>query len=334
MKIISIIIVNHDGSRFLGRLFETIQEQTFQDFEIIFVDNGSADDSVEFVEKNYLKTKIIVSKNVGYGSGCNLGAQKASGKYLVFLNEDMYLPPDFLERMLTFRKNLLCQDKVGGISCKMVDFDRDPDGFPPMYGAKIDFMGFPVKNLEDSKTFVISGSPFFISNNLFKKAGGFNEMIFVYGEDVDLSWRLFLMGYKNFMVNETFIYHLGGAATGKLSAKKIADVIYGAFISIYTNFRMPTFIFILPFFIAFIFVFYLALTFIKIRTGYLCEIFKKFGLFIANVGKAREIRKFVKENRIKGDLAVLEYISFIPAFFLNNSLQKIGSNYDITNNIK
>jgi hypothetical protein len=252
----------------------------------------------------------------------------------VFLNEDMYLPPDFLEKMLQFRQQLLDQDKIGGISCKMVDFDQNPDDFLPTFGARIDFFGFPVKNNKPGRTLVISGSPFFISKDLFQKIGGFNELIFIYGEDVDLSLRLFLLGYRNYTFNDAYIYHFGGGSTGNLSPRKITDIVYGAFISIFTNYNLIALILILPLFIFSSIIFYFLITILRMDNEYLKEAKKKIQFFRRNVKKAHEKRKFVLKKRIRNRLGLIRYISFIPAFIVNKSVQKLDPNYSVTNKIK
>lgn len=331
MKTVSIIIVNYNGRRFLKRLFETIQAQTFQNFEVIFVDNDSKDDSVAFIEEKYGSAKIIRSENLGYGSGCNIGVANAIGKYLIFLNEDMYLPENFLESMIEFRENLSGQEKIGGVSCKMVDFDSNPSLSPPTLGGMIDIFGFAVKNKNPKGIFVISGSPFFISRELFEKIGGFNEMIFIYGEDVDLSWRLKIFGYKNFINNNTFLFHYGGGATGNFGPQKIANVVFGSFISIFTNYGLTLLLLVLPFyFLCFIF-FYLFLSIIKMDKRYIQEMLKKKVFFLKNITRAFLIRRFVQKERVKSDFYIFKYISLFPAFFVNKSIGKIERNYTIKN---
>ena len=331
MKTISIIIINHNGEKFLERLFKTIQVQTFQDFEVIFVDNDSEDESVAFVEEKYSNTKIILNENLGYGSGCNVGARYANGKYLIFLNEDMYLPKDFLEKLITFRNELPHQEKIGAISCKMVDFDAEPDDFRPTYGAKIDIFGFPVKARNSEETFIVSGSPMFIRRDLFLKIRGFNEAIFIYGEDVDLSWRLNILGYHNFTINSTCLYHFGGGATGAFGPKKIADIMYGTFVPVFTNYNLTTLLFILPVFFVFIVCFYLILSIAKFNIDYIREAINKINFFRSNIKKAMSMRHFVQANRKRSDIFFKKYISLVPALIANKSLEKLHEGYAITN---
>lgn len=331
MKTISLIIVNYNGKRFLKRLLDSVYNQIFKDFEVIFVDNGSADDSIEFVKNNYSEVIIIPSENNGYGSACNLGAKKATGKYIAFFNEDMYLPNNFLEKIIEFRNNLSDQEKIGGVSCKIIDFDSSTDFFPSTYGAKIDLLGFTVKSKKQENAFSISACPFMIRRDLFEKIGGFNEMIFIYGEDLDLSWRLTIFGYRNYTTNSTYLHHFAGGATGNFGPKKVADIVFGAFVPIFTNYNIFSLIFVFPMFFAFAFLFYAFLVIIKFDGRYLCEILKKKIVFFKKIRRAFEIRKFVQKNRTKSDFQMMRFISFIPAFFLNNSIKKLKKNYVVRN---
>ncbi len=331
MSKFSVIIVNYNGQRFLQRLLDSIQNQTFEDFEVIFVDNGSKDDSINFVKENFPDVKTIQLENKGYGTGCNTGAKIARGEFLIFLNEDMYLPEDFLEKMIAFRESLPDQGKIGAISCKMVDFEAKPDNFKPTYGAKIDVFGFPVRAKNSEETFVVSGSPMFIRKDLFLKIHGFNEAIFIYGEDVDLSWRLNIFGFRNYTVNSTYLHHFGGGATGILAPKKVADIVYGAFIPIFTNYSLVALLLILPAFLVFIICFYIILSIAKFDFGYIFEMFRKIGFFKQNLKRALLMRHFVQTNRKKNDLYLKKYISPLPAFVVNRSLEKLREGYAIKN---
>ncbi len=147
MKMISTVIVNYNGYRFLKRLLQTLSGQTFKQSEIIFVDNSSRDKSVEFIKKKFPKVKIYVIKNRGYGHACNFGAKKARGKYVLFLNEDMYLPKDFLQKMFDNYRQLekKHKTKIGSLSCKMVNFGDNPHLTSQTYGGLIDIFGFPLR---------------------------------------------------------------------------------------------------------------------------------------------------------------------------------------------
>ncbi|MCX6731751.1 MAG: glycosyltransferase family 2 protein, partial [Candidatus Parcubacteria bacterium] len=98
----SIIILNLNGERFLKDCFESLRGQTFKNFEIIFVDNGSADQSVLWVEKNYKEAKIIRNKaNLGFAKANNQGFELTRGKYIITLNNDTRVEKSWLENLIS-----------------------------------------------------------------------------------------------------------------------------------------------------------------------------------------------------------------------------------------
>ncbi len=99
--LVSIIIVNHNGRRFLDELFRALQAQTYTNNEIVFVDNASSDDSVEFACRRFPEVHVIKSdRNLGFAAANNLGAHKASGEFLAFLNNDTVPDSDWLARLV------------------------------------------------------------------------------------------------------------------------------------------------------------------------------------------------------------------------------------------
>ena len=333
MKTVSVIVVNYNGYRFLKRLLDSIQIQTFKDFETIFVDNNSSDGSANFVQNNYPEITIIQAENKGFGTSCNLAAKNSNGQYLAFLNEDMYLPEDFLENIISFRNNLKLKYKnIGGISCKLIDFDGIAEKSSRTLGARMDFFGFPIKNNDPKDIFIISGSPFFVSKKIFLASGGFNENIFLYGEDADLSWRLKIFGHNNYICHTTHIFHFGGGTTGNFGPAKIANNIYSSWIPIFTNYHWLTLTLMIPFYTIYILAVNIAILFLKkFDLTYTYEIYKKYRSFFINFKSIYKFRKFVQRKRLKNDWFILKYISVIPAFLINASYRKLLPSYIIKN---
>jgi GT2 family glycosyltransferase len=333
MKKVSIIIVNYNGQRFLKRLLESIEFQTFRDFETIFVDNDSSDMSVDFVRNNFPESRIIQAENRGFGTSCNLAVKSANGKNLLFLNEDMYLPEDFLENIISYKMKLESKRKhIGGISCKLIDFDSSPEKASRTFGARMDFFGFPVKNKNPDNIFIISGCPFLITKELFLASGGFNENIFLYGEDMDLSWRLRLFGYSNYICHDTHIFHFGGGVTGDFGPAKIANNIFSSCIPVFSNYHWLTLIIIVPLYLVYILFLSIAIfIFKKLDLLYLKEICGKYMTFLKNIKKVYKFRKFVQKKRARSDFFIFRYVSFIPAFIVNASYKKLLSTYIIKN---
>lgn len=321
---ISVIIVNHNGKKYLPRLIQSILKQDSHSFEIILVDTASTDDSIKFVSKKFPSVQIIQSVNNGFGVACNVGAKKAKGDFLMFFNEDMYLPQDFISQMVKWYENNPHKNKIGGVGCKIVPFDSDPSKTPNYYGGKLDLFGYPSDILDQTQAFVINGCPFFIKRNLFLKVGGFNKNIFLYGDDSDLSWRLKLCGYDCFINNNTYAFHLGGAITGGLQPKKVAYLIYGSFIAMLTNYQALSLILILPFFICYYLILHVALwIYMKGDFTYNTQLFSQTGNLFLNWRSIWEVRQFVQQLRKKTDLQVLNNFSFIPSIILNYYYKQI-----------
>lgn len=323
---ISIIIVNYNGYRFLSRLLNSIKNQSYKDYEIIFVDNTSSDDSIVYIKNNYPSVKTYIVENRGYGTACNFGAKNALGKYVMFLNEDMYIPKKFLKDML-YRYQYIKKHKsknIGGLGCKIIAFDSDPKKVSDFYGGKIDLLGFPNDNKNPrQEAFIINGCPLFIDRKIFLKSKGFNENIFLYGEDADLCWRLTLFGYQQYVNNNMYLFHYGGGVTGAQTPKKVANIFYGTLIPVVTNYgNVMLFIFI-PLYTLFILLINIAfLVFTKGNIQYNIEVGKNLITFFKNIQSISKMRKFVQKNRIKSDKEILKHITLIPSVILNLSYKR------------
>ena len=223
MKIISIIIPNYNGGDLLYNCIDSIYKNiSIKDFEIIVVDNGSTDNSINRVKSNFQNVEIISSNsNLGYSGGCNLGATHASGKYLLFLNNDTEHSNEWIEKLVYFldsnSKIAAVQPKILNIhNKKLFDYAGGAGGF-------IDKFCFPFvqgrifHTLEEdhnqynnpSRIFWASGAAFMIRSNIFKTLEGFDKVYFSYMEEIDLCWRAQAMGYKIYSVPDSFVYHYG-----------------------------------------------------------------------------------------------------------------------------
>ena len=223
MNMVSIIIPNYNGGDLLYNCINSIYENiSIKDFEIIVVDNGSTDNSINRVKSNFQNVEIISSNsNLGYSGGCNLGATHASGKYLLFLNNDTEHSNEWIEKLVHFldsnSKIAAVQPKILNIhNKKLFDYAGGAGGF-------IDKFCFPFvqgrifHTLEEdhnqynnpSRIFWASGVAFMIRSNIFKTLEGFDKVYFAYMEEIDLCWRAQAMGYKIYSVPDSFVYHYG-----------------------------------------------------------------------------------------------------------------------------
>ena len=223
MNIVSIIIPNYNGGDLLYNCINSIYKNiSIKDFEIIVVDNVSIDNSINQVKSNFQNVKIISSNsNLGYSGGCNLGATHASGKYLLFLNNDTEHSNKWIEKLAHFldsNSNIAAvQPKILNIhNKKLFDYAGGAGGF-------IDKFCFPFvqgrifHTLEEdhnqynnpSRIFWASGVACMIRSNIFKTLEGFDKVYFAYMEEIDLCWRAQAMGYEIYSVPDSFVYHYG-----------------------------------------------------------------------------------------------------------------------------
>ncbi|KKR54680.1 MAG: hypothetical protein A2079_07335 [Geobacteraceae bacterium GWC2_48_7] len=114
---ISIITANYNGLKYLEPLFNSLKNQTYQNFEIIFVDNNSSDGSVQFVEKKYPEIKVVQNKtNLGFAGGNNSALPYCDGEYVALINNDMVADPRWLEEM----HNALIREKAAVVGAKIL----------------------------------------------------------------------------------------------------------------------------------------------------------------------------------------------------------------------
>jgi GT2 family glycosyltransferase len=215
---IDIIIPNYNGLENLKCVLQSLKAQSVKDCGIIIVDNGSTDDSVKFVESEYINVIVIKNKtNLGFSKAVNIGIkyslEKNNPDYILLLNNDIELEKDFIEKGLNTFTNV---KEADFIACKMLnfykrdiiddtgDFIRKSGGIPMARGH-----GEKDEGQYNKPEFIFgacAGAAFYKSE-LFKKTGLFDEDFFAYLEDVDLSFRFRLAGYKCYYNPEIICYH-------------------------------------------------------------------------------------------------------------------------------
>lgn len=223
--LVSIIIVNWNSKEDLRECLESFPKVKYPNHEIILVDNGSRDDSVEFVKNNFPKIRIVRSnKNLGFAGGNNLGFEKSKGKYVLFLNNDTIIVEDFLTPLINFMEE---REDVGIVQPKIL-FHR-PN--LPLH-HKINSVGsFLLKSgflyhqdygMADKKysypyeIFSAYGACFLARKKIIDEVGLFDERYFAYFEETDLCHRVLLNGWKIMVLPDIFIYHKGAKTAEKL----------------------------------------------------------------------------------------------------------------------
>jgi GT2 family glycosyltransferase len=219
---ISVIIVNYNGQRHLDTCLRAVAAQQRPEVECVLVDNTSADDSVAFVREHFPWVQVVRSEtNLGFAGGNNLGARSARGRLLAFLNNDTQADAAWLAAL-----QRVCDesDEIGLVTSRIV-YMHDPsvldsagDGMTRPGGAFKRGHGMPASlYMQREDVFGACGAAFMIRRALFEEVGGFDEDFFVSHEDVDLSYRVRLRGYRCVYVPEALVLHAGSATLGRMS---------------------------------------------------------------------------------------------------------------------
>jgi hypothetical protein len=230
---LSIIIVNYNVKEFLQNLLHSIEKASTKFLkEIIVIDNASDDGSIEIFKEKFPVVKLVENKvNVGFGKANNQGLAIAKGKYILFINPDCIVSEDTFDTMISFFES---HPDCGLAGCKILNADgtlqlacrrsfpgpwtsfTKVTGLSTLFPKSRIFARYNLTYLDENKTYevdAVSGSFMMIKKDVYEKTGGFDEQFFMYGEDLDLCYRVQNKGYKVFYVHNTQIIHYKGEST-------------------------------------------------------------------------------------------------------------------------
>jgi len=214
--LVSIIILNYNGKHLLGVCLDSVIAQTYENLEVIVVDNGSADASVEFVRNNYPKVKVIANTaNLGYVKAANQGIAYSHGEFLVVLNNDTRADASWIEHLV---RTAHTDSAIGICASKQLNFFEpaviDSTGIQFFRGGYARDRGKHEKDCGQydlkEEIFGAPGASAFYRRAMLDDIGVFDEDYFAYCEEFDLSFRAQLLGWKCIFVPEAVIYHMSG----------------------------------------------------------------------------------------------------------------------------
>ncbi|KKP35518.1 hypothetical protein A2483_04740 [Candidatus Peregrinibacteria bacterium RIFOXYC2_FULL_33_13] len=229
MAKVTIIVINFNGEKYLKNCLKSLSEQTYKHKEIFFIDNNSNDDSIKFVRENFPHIMIFGNKeNRGYAAAANQGIKASSARYIMIINPDVILNKDYLEKAV---KKMEIDHRIAAISGKIFYYDFlknkkteiiDSVGLHCFRNRRVIDKGQGEKDKVrydvSKEVFGVSGAcPLYRIYSLKDIALNdeiFDEDFFMYKEDVDLSWRLKLRGWKSYYLADSIAYHSRG--TGAL----------------------------------------------------------------------------------------------------------------------
>lgn len=253
MTNLGIIIIGYNSQKYLNDCLGSIEKSTYKSYKIIFVDNNSTDNSIEFIKNKYPKVTIIVNdRNFGFASANNIGIKKAfelKCDHLLLLNPDTLIDKNCLSLLIqradskTILQPLVLLN-IGSINTDLVNTT----------GGDLNFLGFShCSDYKKNKTVVMekdiaiaSGVAVFIPTIILKKIGLFDESFFMYHEDVDLFWRARLSGYNIKLLPKCLVWHKYSFSRNK---NKVFYVERNRLIFLYKNFTFKYLILILPAFL-------------------------------------------------------------------------------------
>ncbi len=229
MPLISVIIVNYNGEKFLRDCVNSLLNQTVSDFEIVIVDNGSDEDSISYLKSlNNPKIKtVFLEKNHGFGYANNKGFEISEGKFIVILNNDTVVKSDFLEKIID---PFFCDIPQIGMVAPLIVYKDNPSIIDKAGGHLVYFDGInrgrgcqeelSEKYLKKGEVLIPDGCAACFKRELIEEGGFFDSDFFLYGEDTDLGLRYLRMGYVCYYQPEAVVYHVHSGTAGKYSKLK------------------------------------------------------------------------------------------------------------------
>ncbi len=222
---VTVIVLNYNGLPHLKTCFDSLKQLQYPDdkLEIMFVDNGSHDGSEAFVRQHYPDFTIVQNgANLGFAEGNNVGARLARGEILVFLNNDTRVDSNWLVELV---QPLLAQDEVVCSAAKILDWEGRTIDFVE---GGLNFHGFAYQKAwrmpvepgyyEENRPLLFAcGGSMAIRRDVFFEVGEFDKDLFVFYEDVELGWRLWVFGYKVMFAPKAITYHRHHSTASKVS---------------------------------------------------------------------------------------------------------------------
>ncbi|MBR3407832.1 MAG: glycosyltransferase family 2 protein [Paludibacteraceae bacterium] len=246
----SIVILNWNGEKMLREyLSSVVQHSALPDCEVVVADNGSSDNSVDFIQKEFPSVRIIrLRHNYGFAEGYNRAIkQLKESEYVVLLNSDVEVTEGWLQPVLDYMD---AHPEVAAAQPKIRSLrQRDRFEHAGAAGGYLDRLGYPfcrgriLSHVEEDRgqydtmvdIFWASGACMFVRREVYMKEGGLDERFFAHMEEIDLCWRLNCRGYRLVCIPDSTVYHLGGGSLQYESPRKTYLNFRNNLLMIYKN---------------------------------------------------------------------------------------------------
>lgn len=220
---VAVVILNWNGKAWLQKFLPGVLLSEYDNLEIIVGDNGSTDDSIEFVKTNFPTVSIISnSTNYGFAGGYNKILERVNADYFILLNSDVEVTTNWIKPVIDLMQT---DDQIAAAQPKIKwQLDKRQFEYAGAAGGYLDIYGYPfcrgrlfnvyeidsLQYQEAQEVFWASGAAFFIKSKYWRETGGLDADLFAHMEEIDLCWRLKNLNYKVMYCPDAEVYHVGG----------------------------------------------------------------------------------------------------------------------------
>lgn len=225
--LVEVITLNKNGGDHIFNCLDSLKNCNYPNFKVTVIDQNSSDGSPEKIAKFYPWVNLVRNKKGrGFAGGNNQALRKTKAKYCILLNDDTEQNPDWIEKLVEVAE---MDDNIAALQPKVRALkDRKMFEYAGAAGGYVDFYGYAfcrgrvffdvemdLNQYEDSReVFWCCGAAMFLRTSVLKEIGYLDEDFFIYAEELDLSWRINLAGYKQVYVPKSIIFHIGSATIG------------------------------------------------------------------------------------------------------------------------
>lgn len=238
-KKVAVALLGYNSKDYLEKFIPNVLATDYDDFDLVYIDNASTDDSVAFVEKEFPTVKIFrIYENEGFTGGYTKSLPYIKAEYYVLLNSDVEVEPNWLRPQMELMES---DPTIGAAQPKLLHYKaKEQFDYAGASGGFIDKYGYPFcrgrifDEIENDLSqyespmpiFWASGACMLVRAELYHRLGGLDKDFYAHMEEIDLCWRIHNAGYSIIVVPEAVVYHVGGSI-----------ISYGSFEKIYHNFR-------------------------------------------------------------------------------------------------
>ena len=248
---VTVVIPNYNGLKFMEPCFAALEAQSEKDFDVLVVDNGSTDGSVEWLKESGIPS-VFLPENIGFPGAVNIGIKKAETPYVILLNNDTEPKPDYIREMIRMIER---SPKIFSVSSRIIQLhhkelmDDAGDMYSLLGWAFQRGVGQPVAGYKKPcRVFAACAAAAIYRREVFEEIGYFDESHFAYLEDVDVGYRARIYGYDNVYCPAAELYHVGSGTSGsKYNSFKVKLAARNNLYLNYKNMPLLQLLFNLPF---------------------------------------------------------------------------------------